>query len=88
PVELLLSGTVFFAAPDGALQATRIAWDNELDYQMPVAVWRRAIERHFPDSAWLRVSRERLEALWAYKSRHALESFDATLDALLGRADE
>jgi len=88
PLELLLSGTVFFAAPDGALQATRIAWDHELDYRMPVAVWRRAIERHFPNSAWLRVSRERLEALWAYKSRHALESFDATLDALLGRADE
>lgn len=88
PLELLLSGTVFFAAAGGALQATRIAWDHELDYRMPVAVWRRAIERHFPNTAWLRVSRERFEALWAYKSRHALESFDATLEALLGRVDE
>ena len=83
PLELLLSGTVFFATATGALQATRIAWDHELDYRMPVAVWRRAMERHFPDSAWLRCSREQFNRLWAYRSRHTLQSWDATLDALL-----
>jgi hypothetical protein len=87
PLELLLSGTVFFSSASGALQVTRISWDHELDFRMPVAVWRRAIERHFPNSAWLRVSRERFEALWAYKSRRALSSWDATLDALLKGAD-
>jgi hypothetical protein len=74
---------VFFATATGALQATRIAWDNELDYRMPVAVWRQTMERHFPNSAWLRLSREQLDRLWAYRSRHALTSWDATLDALL-----
>jgi hypothetical protein len=83
PLELLLSGTVFFATATGALQATRIAWDHELDYRMPVAVWREAIERHFPNSAWLRLNREQFERLWAYRSRHALASWDATVDALL-----
>jgi hypothetical protein len=83
PLELLLSGTVFFQTEAGALQATRIAWDHELEYRMPVAVWREAMDRHFPNSAWLRCSREQFDRLWAYRSRHALTSWDATLAALL-----
>jgi hypothetical protein len=83
PLELLLSGTVFFATETAALQATRIAWDHELEYRMPVAVWREAMDRHFPNSAWLRCSREQFDRLWAYRSRHALTSWDATLAALL-----
>jgi Family of unknown function (DUF6084) len=88
PLELLPSGTVFFTTETGALQATRIAWDHELDYRMPVAVWRQAMERHFRDSAWLRCSREQFNRLWAYRSRHTLQSWDATLDALLEKERE
>jgi len=83
PLELLLSGTLFFAGPGGALQATRIALDHELDYRLPVAVWRAAMDRHFPDSAWMRLSRRQFDAVWEYRSRHALLSWDATLEALL-----
>lgn len=87
PLELLLSGTVFSATETGALQATRIAWDHELAYRMPVAVWRQAMDRHFPNSAWLRLSREQFHRLWEYRSRHALTSWDATLAALLDPED-
>jgi hypothetical protein len=87
PLELLLSGTVFFATAAGALQATRIAWDHELEYGLPVAVWRQAMDRHFPNSAWLRCGRQQFDRLWAYRSRHALTSWDATLDALLEEVD-
>lgn len=87
PLELLLSGTVFYAGPDGALQAARIALDHELSYRMPIAVWRRAVERHFPGTAWLRLSRERFDRLWAFRSRHALQSWDGAVDALLERAE-
>jgi hypothetical protein len=83
PLELLLSGTLFFAGPGGVLQATRIALDHELDYRLPVAVWREAMDRHFPDSAWMRLSRRQFDAVWEYRSRHALLSWDATLEALL-----
>ncbi len=88
PLELLLSGTLFFAGPGGALQATRIALDHELDYRMPVAVWRETMERHFPESAWLRLSRRQFEALWEYRSRHTLLSWDAAVEALLEGAGE
>ena len=50
---------------------------------MPVAVWRAAIDAHFPNSAWLRLDRERYERLCAYKARHAFESWEAAIDALL-----
>ena len=88
PLELLMSGTVFFQTTAGALQATRIGWDHELDYRMPVAVWREAMDRHFPNSAWLRLSRAQFNRLWEYRSRYALESWDATVEALLERGEK
>lgn len=83
PLELLFSGTLFYAAEAGSLQAARIAWDREADYRLPVAVWREAIDRHFPDAAWLRLGRASFDRLCAYKARHACTSFDVALDRLL-----
>jgi hypothetical protein len=53
---------------------------------MPVSVWREVVDLHFPGSAWLRCSRETLDALSAFKAEHALVTWDATLTALLARA--
>jgi hypothetical protein len=85
PLELLFSGLVFFTTPQGAMQTTRIASDCEAAFELPVSVWREAMDRHFPGSAWLRLGRDRFQALCAYKSRHAFASWDATIDALLER---
>lgn len=84
PLEFLFSGTVFYSGRGGALQAARIAWDREADYRMPLTVWREAIDRHFPGSAWLRLRRESFDRLLAYKATHSLESFDIAIDKLLG----
>jgi Family of unknown function (DUF6084) len=54
---------------------------------MPVSVWRDVVNDHFPGSAWLRCRRETLDALSAFKSQHALPTWDATLTALLSAAD-
>jgi hypothetical protein len=83
PVELLFSGTVFFAGPEGALQATRLSWEQEADYALPVAVWRETMDRHFPHAAWLRLDRERFDALAAFKSRRALATWEDAIDVLL-----
>jgi hypothetical protein len=83
PLEFLFSGSLFFVTQAGALQTTRIAWDREAAYRLPVAVWKGAMARHFPDSAWLRLGSASFERLCAYKARHAFASFDAALDALL-----
>lgn len=83
PLELLFSGSVFFSGPQGGLQAARIAWDSDVDFRLPVAVWRRAMEHHFPGSAWLRLGRESYDRLCAYKARHAHCSWEAAIDSLL-----
>ncbi len=53
---------------------------------MPVSVWQDVVNEHFPGSAWLRCSRETLDALSLFKSEHALPTWDATLSALLAAA--
>ena len=83
PLEFLFSGSLFYTCASGALQTARIAWDREAAYRLPVAVWRDAVERHFPDSGWLRLTRRNLDRLLAHKSKYAYTSFDALVEALL-----
>ena len=51
---------------------------------LPVAVWREAVDVHFPGQAWLRVRRETFDRLSVYRGRHGLTSMDDALDRLLG----
>jgi hypothetical protein len=88
PLELLFSGTVFFGAPDGRLQAARIPWDHDVEHGLPVGVWRAAIDRHFPGAAWLRLGRPAFDRLYAYKARHAFESWDVAVATLLDGVDD
>ena len=62
PLDLLFSGTVFYAGAGGALQINRIAWDAEAAYRLPVRVWRATMDHYFPDSAWLRLDRRDVRA--------------------------
>jgi hypothetical protein len=83
PLELLLSGTVFYAGEGGALQVSRIGWDRELDCRLPVATWRAAIDQHFPHAAWLRLDRAAFDRLATYRARRALPSWEAVVEELL-----
>jgi hypothetical protein len=83
PLEFLFSGTVFYAADDGRLQVARISWEKETAYRLPVAVWRETIERHFPGAGWLRLDRKTFERLSDYKARHALLTWEDTIEALM-----
>ena len=89
PLLFLFSGTVFTAPGDGSatgFSVELIPWSSEAAFRMPVSVWREVVDMHFPGSAWLRCSRETLDALSAFKAEHALVTWDATLTALLARA--
>jgi hypothetical protein len=81
PLEFLFSGTAFYG--DGALRAERIDWQSEATYGLPVAVWRETMDRHFPGTAWVRVSRETYGRLAAYRGQRALPSWDAVMRSLL-----
>jgi hypothetical protein len=87
PLELLFSGTIFYGAA-GRLQAALIPASAEAAHELPVAVWREAIERHFPGCAWLRLEREAFDSLAAYKARHALASWEQALARLMAAEQE
>ncbi len=87
PLLLLFSGTVF-AVIDGRLQVQQVPWSKEASYRLPVSVWREAIDVHFPNSAWVKMTRETLDELQRFKTRQALPTWDATIAALLARAGE
>ena len=86
PLLLLFSGTVFTVI-DGRMQVQQVPWSKEAAYRLPVSVWREAIDAHFPNSAWIKMSRQTLEDLQRFKSVHALPTWDRTLEALLARAE-
>lgn len=86
PLLLLFSGTVF-ASVDGRLSVRQVPWSKEISYGLPVEVWRETVDVHFPNSAWLPVRRDTLDALGRFKSRHALPTWDDVVGALLARAE-
>ena len=82
---LLFSGTVF-SGSSGAVQVGMVPWHEEATFRLPVAVWRAAMDAHFPESGWVRLRRETLEALRAYRSERVLPSWDDAVERLLEEA--
>lgn len=87
PLLFLFSGTVFYRAP-GGMQIEQIPWDREAQYDLPVSTWTAAMDAHYPGTGWLRLQRDTIDALQAYKARHALPTWDAALSHLLDDRDE
>ncbi|MET8170640.1 DUF6084 family protein [Streptomyces sp. NPDC005329] len=88
PLLMLFSGTAFTG--EGGFRVEPVPWDREAAFRMPVETWREMVEQHFPGCGWIRLPRDTMDALLAYRSRRALPSWDATLKALLddgGSAD-
>lgn len=87
PLELLFSGTVFARAGTG-IAVTQIPWDREARAELPVAVWRSLMDSFFPNSGWLRIDRETLDALVKYRSGAGFTSWEAAFSTLLSGAAE
>ena len=85
PLLLLFSGTLFTMS-GGRIQAGQVPWSKEAAYRLPVSLWREAVDAHFPNCAWIRMSRPVLDELLRYKSRRALPTWDSTIESLLAEA--
>ncbi|HEX7189153.1 MAG TPA: DUF6084 family protein [Actinomycetes bacterium] len=83
PVVFLFSGTVFTRGSSG-FGVEQVPWDRESRYQIPVTVWRDMVDHYFPNTGWLRLSRETLDSLAYYKSVRGLTSYEAVVESLLG----
>ncbi|MER5943238.1 DUF6084 family protein [Streptomyces sp. NPDC001928] len=84
PLLMLFSGTAFTGT--AGFRVEPVPWDREASFRMPVATWREMVEQHFPGCGWIRLPGDTMDALLAYRSRHALPSWEATVKALLADA--
>lgn len=87
PIVLLFSGTAFSPGATG-LSASPIAWHEEASFRLPVATWRAVMDLYFPNSGWLRLHAETLDALRWFRARRGLLTWDETLVALLKEAGD
>lgn len=82
PLLLLFSGQVFTGSA-GSIAVEPVPWHKEAVARLPVSAWREAMDAHFPDQAWLRVSRATYDRLAEHRGRHGLLGWDDLLGRLL-----
>jgi hypothetical protein len=82
PLQFLFSGTVFVQGERG-FAVQQVPWDREDRYDLPVAVWRDVIALHYPNTGWVRLRRDTLDALALYKSERGMLGFDDAITSLL-----
>jgi Family of unknown function (DUF6084) len=88
PMLLLFSGTAFRRTDDGRFEVELVPWSLEDRRRVPVAVWRDLMDRFFPNSGWIRLHRESLDALLRFKAARAVPTWDDAIAALLKEAGE
>ena len=87
PIVLLFNGTMF-SYRDGGLIVQPIAWHVEAEHRLPVHVWRATMDGFFPNSGWIRLRTETIDALTRYKADRALTSWEDAFERLLKEADD
>jgi len=87
PLILMFSGTVFTRGEKG-FNVEQVPWHKECHYRLPVKAWQELMDAYFPNSGWIRLRREALDALSLFKARRGLPTWEATLEALLDAAGE
>jgi len=85
PVVFLFSGTVFTRGTSG-FGVQQVPWDCEARFAIPVSVWRDMIDHYFPNTGWLRLSRDTIESLSHYKSVRGLTTWEEAVGSLLAKA--
>ena len=85
PLALLFSGTVF-ARRNGVVSVLPVPWHVEARHRLPVKVWRDVMDLYFPDSGWLRLRRDTIDALTRYKAERAIPSWEDAFALLLKEA--
>jgi hypothetical protein len=82
PLNLLFSGTVFTRGASG-FAVEQLSWSLEAGCRMPVAVWRALMDHYYPNSGWIRLDRDTIDALAQFRSSRGLTSWEQTIAELL-----
>ena len=83
PLNILFSGTVFYALPDSGLQVAPISWEQEAKFKLSVKVWREMMDSYYPNSVWLNLRRDVFDRLYRFKMQHGIPTWEQTLEEVL-----
>jgi hypothetical protein len=83
PLNMLFSGTVFYAPEASPLQVAPISWEQEARFKLPVKLWRQMMDTYYPNSVWINLHRDTFELLYRYKMQHGIPTWEQALEKIL-----
>jgi len=83
PLAFNFNGTVHYRGDDGRLQMSLVPWSCSAEFRLPVATWRELIDHYYPQSGWVPLHADTLQALQREKAKRASPTFDACVAELL-----
>jgi hypothetical protein len=83
----MFSGTVFYIGHQDSMQIAQIPWDREARFNLPVDVWKAAIDAHYPETAWLRLPRETFDRLYQYKVARGITTWQRVIEGILDQVE-
>jgi hypothetical protein len=86
PLALHFNGMVYYRSEDGGLQMVLVPWSKSIDFKMPVSVWRETIEHYYPNTGWVALRLQTLEALQREKRARGAATLDACVALMLEEA--
>ena len=85
PIGFLFSGSIFTVGPQGMV-VEPVPWHLEASYRLPAYVWRATMDRFFPGGGWIRLDRDTIDRLQAFRGSRAVVSWDEAIELLLAQA--
>jgi Family of unknown function (DUF6084) len=83
PICILFSGTVFYATDQGLVHVAKISWDREVNYRLPVSVWKEMMDMYYPNAAWLCLQRDVFDQIYRYKVDRGIPTWEKAIEGLL-----
>jgi hypothetical protein len=83
PLCFLFSGTVFYESKTNALQAAPISWEKEAYFRLPANIWREVMDLHYPNCAYVSLSKDLFDRLRQFKLHNGHFSLDQSIEELL-----
>jgi hypothetical protein len=88
PLALHFNGIVYYENELGGLQMVLVPWSRSIGFRMPVRIFREAIAEHYPNTGWVALRSDTLDALERERVARAQPTLDACVRSLLeGRGD-
>ena len=86
PLAFLFSGTLFYKDAGGNLQITLVPWEKEALCKMPARLWQEMMDKHFPNTRWIKLRRDIYDRLVKYKAQTTFPTLQACLESLVDQA--